>query len=154
MPAKIKVYYDRNCTQELARDQKTNAFLYTFFKQKEDGTIQEAVDGIRGEAGRCILYLKNVGTRAALHPQITFISTNNQEIINKKVYTCKDIAVDQVEELQVDFTIKAWTAAQISENYVSLEYYSLPDTVSYTNPYNYYAEIGEETNTYVTIDGV
>lgn len=147
MPALIKLFLDEECTKELYRNDE-GAFFFRYRKLNKDGSYTPYIDGTTGEGGSLDLYLKNVGTRAALQPTLVASRKSGSNIIINSVVKLKDIAVGKTAKATFRFTVSPYTESQLNESNITLDYYSLPDVTPEYIPYNKYSI--HQPETYIT----
>lgn len=143
MTAFLKIYLDKNCKQELARGDKGH-FIYRFKKVK-DGKEIPYVDGTTGTKETVELYLKNVGTRAALNPRILIEKKEGANIFVRNTHIYNDIPVGESEKITLEFLVAPWTESKINDTLIYLDYYSLPDATMEETPYSHYNITAKET---------
>lgn len=133
MPAYVKVFLDKECTKELLRADE-GAFFFRFRKNDKEKTTY--LDGTNGESGTTSLFLKNIGSSAALNIKVSLERKEAGNIFSISSAAFKEIAKDDVKEVKFDYIVAPWTEAQINQTFLYLDYYSLPDTAPEYIPYN------------------
>lgn len=154
MPARLKLYLDKDCTKELYRDE-LGRFFYRFHELLSDGTYNYWVDGNSGTNKLITLFIKNIGSRAALNVKLLVKRKEDltiKNIFSKTEYIVGDIPVDGVNSITLDFSISPWTASQVNETEIVLDYYSLPDITEEVNPIGKHFVLQKDTHLGFTKD--
>lgn len=127
MAAELRCFLDPECTQEVKMS-ALGDYILRF-------APNAGLNGYTGETHTVLVYIKNTGTRAALH--ITaHISNDKFEFITLPVTELGDISESEIRKFEILVSIPRWTRYQIQSPYVSFMYYTLPDIDEvYHNPY-------------------
>lgn len=137
MAAEIKVFLDPECTQELPLSGSGNPLLFL-------GT-QKGINGNTGEVWRGSVYIKNVGTRAALDTKVI-----QQDVLTGQEYlTVEDPYIGDLKELEsrevkLIVYVPRWTPVTDCNFHLAFDYYTLPDIdETFHNPYTDTREVAE-----------
>lgn len=134
MTAELKFFKDRNCTQEIPQtDLGTDLLL-------------SPIGGLNGNTGEdfdTVIYVKNVGKRAALHTQVFVHNVDDREFLSVVPTFVGDIEELGVREVTFTASIPRWTKNELQAPVITFEYYSLPPIdETFYNPYTDTREVG------------
>lgn len=137
MTAKIKVFLDSACTKELplAKSGKPLLFLGT----------NKGINGNTGEVWKSSIYIKNIGTRAALDLKVLIQNTlAGQEYLTIENPYIGDLKELESREVKLIVYVPRWTPVTDCNFQVAFDYYTLPDIdETFHNPYTDIREVAE-----------
>lgn len=135
MSAELKFFLDKDCTQEIAVSALGDYILRL--------APMEGLNGFTGQIHIVTIYIKNVGTRAALG--ITAVVSNDPlEFVRLSNYDFGDLKELEVFPLDITIRIPRWTHYQIQTPHFTFDYYTLPEIdETYHNPYQDPREIAD-----------
>lgn len=127
MAAELKCFLDPECTQEIVLSNLGEYILRL--------APMEGLNGYTGITHKVPIYLKNTGTRAALHVTSRVLN-DNLEFVTVDLPEIGDLMELEVVKFTITITIPRWTRYQIQLPQIVFDYYTLPsiDEV-YHNPY-------------------
>lgn len=136
MTAELKFFKDKACTQEVPQTEYGIDLLLAPI---------EGLNGNTGETFDTVIYVKNVGHRAALHTQLFIENVDDREFLSAIPMFLGDIPELGVVPVTFTATIPRWTKNELQAPRITFDYYSLPpiDEVYY-NPYSDTREVSAE----------
>lgn len=135
MSAQLKIFVDKECTQELPLSTANNPLLFL-------GT-KKGINGNTGEVWRSSVYVKNVGTRAALHTKIFLQGVKHgQDYLTIEEPFIGDLKELEVREVKMIVYVPRWTPATDCNFQLVFDYYTLPEIdETFHNPYTDIREV-------------
>lgn len=129
MTAQLKVFIDKECTQELPLSTTNNLLLFL-------GT-KNGINGSTGKVWRSSIYVKNVGTRAALHVKAVLQGvTTAQSYLTIEEPFIGDMKELEIKEVKMIVYVPPLTPATDCNFQLVFDYYTLPDIdETFHNPY-------------------
>ena len=149
MAADLRIFIDKECTQELSMDNLSNYVTAL--------CTSEGLDGYRGTTLNLRMYMKNCGNRAALHVRVIEENDDNNYLVIKvpgatyvnNVVIVGDIATDEVVPIYFCVAVPMYLSWKYYIVDCFLDYYTLPDQdTTYYNPYSKYKCIDEDAESY------
>lgn len=126
MSANVKCFNDAACTQEIQLTDEIYSLRLA------------PMEGINGDAGQVYkipLYLKNVGTRAALNTRF-IIEGDEMGYISIDPEFVGDMKEREVKDVVITVTVPRWTRFRQLYPQILIDYYTLPEiTEIFHNPY-------------------
>ena len=136
MTAELKFFKDRACTQEVPQtDLGTDLLLAPI----------EGLNGNTGETFDTVVYVKNIGSRAALHTQVFIKNVDDREFLSVVPSFLGDIKELEVKQVTFTATIPRWTKNELQAPLITFDYYTLPPIdETFYNPYTDTREVSAE----------
>lgn len=137
MAAQLKVFLDKDCSKELPISESGNPLLFL-------GT-QKGLNGDDGEIWKSSVYVKNIGTRAALHTRLYLQNVApGDEYLTIENPDIGDLRELETKEVKLIVYVPRDTAVKDCTFQVILDYYTLPDIDEvFHNPYTDAREVAE-----------
>jgi hypothetical protein len=129
MAAQLKVFLDKDCSKELPISESGRPLLFL-------GT-QKGLNGDDGEIWKSSVYVKNIGTRAALHTRLYLQNVApGDEYLTIENPDIGDLRELEAKEVKLIVYVPRYTAVKDCTFQVILDYYTLPDIDEvFHNPY-------------------
>lgn len=135
MAAVLKLFLDKECTKEII----TKNGVYSLLLAPAGG-----INGHTGQIYTHTTYLKNVGTRAALHVTIACTNQDNREILRVVDNYIEGIPEQAVVPIRFTSVIQRWTKAEVQHPTIDISWYTLPEIdETFHNPYVDKREVAE-----------
>ena len=136
MTSELKFFKDKECTQEVPVTENGIDLLLSPI---------EGLNGNTGETFDTVVYVKNVGTRAALHVQLFIENVDDREFLSAIPTFLGDFKELEVKPVTFTATIPRWTKFELQSPRITFDYYTLPAIdEQYYNPYTDTREVSAE----------
>lgn len=127
MAAELKCFLDPECTKEILISDLGEYILRL--------APMEGLNGYTGAEYDVPIYVKNTGTRAALHVT-SHISNDILEFVSVDLPEIGDLMELEIVKFTIHISIPRWSRYQIQLPQIIFDYYTLPDIDEiYHNPY-------------------